>query len=339
MCPAINIPNELQPGQTVALEFETHRVDEESEAFYSLVTPDGDPFGEIMTVTVIPTPKPKEEPVPKPQVVVIAAPNDDDDGGIPALQGELKHVEWHLANVGKVAWPEDTVVTLFYNTPGFDHLPCKVEIPQVGAGMTVHVGIQALMPEKEGKWKAMWAVTSPSTPDFGEVLFVEFKVDDFPFMEWMLTDEAKADTVSDVSSVVPETAMSSSASQQLPSMTVAFQQHVFQGSGEVDYQEDGEQDVLTSLGQVSKLAPGSQWLLELALSNDGEAAWPEDSAIACCFGTGFGCGQAQVGPVGPGETILIHLELDAPPQTPAQTAWVLATGETCFGPVMTLDVV
>merc|ERR1712048_1208433 len=113
------------------------------------------------------------------------------------MGGELKGVEWTLANVGTTTWPADAVAELIYNTPGFAHLPGKIELPEVPPGMTAQVGVVALMPEMAGCWKAMWAVTSASVPDFGDILYVDFNVDDFPFMDWMLEDSVKAETLSE----------------------------------------------------------------------------------------------------------------------------------------------
>jgi hypothetical protein len=116
----------------------------------------------------------------------------------PLLEGLLDSgKEWTLANIGGVDWPEDATAQLFYNTPGLAHLPTDVPLPAAKVGQTVQVGITALMPDFQGRFKAMWAVTSPSSPDFGDILFVEFCVSEFPFMEWMLAYEAKADLISE----------------------------------------------------------------------------------------------------------------------------------------------
>merc|ERR1719259_1303856 len=142
------------------------------------------------------------------------------------------------------------------------------------------------MPEIEGSWKAMWAVTSPSAgPEFGEVLFVEFDVSDFPFMDWMLADEAKADTISEAPSHQDQdwtkedvTTEQTTKKKQRLSAAIALQRHTFLGAGKVDYdmQQGGGDYAFESLGQVSAVPQGTPWIFELALTNDGSEAWPED---------------------------------------------------------------
>mmetsp|Transcript_22956 Transcript_22956/g.64498 ORF Transcript_22956/g.64498 Transcript_22956/m.64498 type:complete len:383 (+) Transcript_22956:109-1257(+) len=329
VCPIVQVP-EVVPGQTVDIDLEVKETEDASDIFYSLVTPDGQPFGEIAHVKV----EPKPRVAAKPAVVVLASPMDGVEGGIEALQDEVKTVEWVLANVGQVPWPEDVSANLIYNTPGFEHLPGSVKIPALEPGMTAHAGFSILMPEKAGDWKAMWVVASPSHPEFGDILIAEFKVGDFPFMDWMLASEAEADTFSEISSQAPE-----KEAKKL-SAAVAMQQHHFVGAGEVKYEDDDvENDSLVSLGCVSGMAAGCPWILELALTNDGTEAWPKDVALTCCFGSGMGCPSLELSGEGvkAGETVLLQMELAVPEMT-EQTAWVLATGEHCFGPAMMLSV-
>jgi hypothetical protein len=150
----------------------------------------------------------------------------------PLLEGLLDSgKEWTLANIGGVDWPEDATAQLFYNTPGLAHLPTDVPLPAAKVGQTVQVGITALMPDFQGRFKAMWAVTSPSsswrlayeakadlisesTDKEQEQPKVEKLSASFasrkryvpqcrlpasmsPFMEWMLAYEAKADLISE----------------------------------------------------------------------------------------------------------------------------------------------
>lgn len=54
---------------------------------------------------------------------------------------------------------------------GFAKLPTDIELPkELPPGLTVDMEVQVLLPEKEGTFKAMWAVTSASVPDFGEAV-------------------------------------------------------------------------------------------------------------------------------------------------------------------------
>mmetsp|Transcript_44152 Transcript_44152/g.133825 ORF Transcript_44152/g.133825 Transcript_44152/m.133825 type:complete len:389 (-) Transcript_44152:54-1220(-) len=338
LCPVTEVPV-VAPGQTLDVELEAQPVDEPAHVYYSLVTQDGQPFGEIAQAEVFPQHPPAPEP--RPVVALVAAPEAAQEGGTEALQGEVKAVEWLLANTGQVKWPEDASADLVYNTPGFLHLPGSIDLPALDPGATVHAGVSLLMPECEGQWKAIWAVTSPTHADFGELLVAEFHVSDFPFMEWMLADEAKADSVSDVASSAPE---KEEPPKKPLSVAVAMQEHVFQGGGDVEYTtEGGEADFFTSLGRVSGLRAGEPWVLRVGLYNDGAEAWPADAALTCCLGGGLVCGR--VGLCGPGgeavqagETVLVQMELCAPPEAPCQTAWVVASGEACFGPAMVLDV-
>jgi len=334
LCPIVDVP-QVAPGQTVDVELEAKETEEPVEIFYSLVTEGCQPFGEIAHVKVVPKPQ-----TPKPAVAVVASPMDGVEGGLEALQGEVKSVEWVLANVGLVPWPEDVSAKLVYNTPGFEHLPGSLELPALAPGATVHAGISALMPERQGCWKAMWVVTSPSNPEFGEILVVEFKVGDFPFMDWMLADEPKADSISDVSSQAPAVEVTAEPAKKKISASVAFQRHELPG-GHVSYADEStDNEELVSLGTVSDLPRGTPWLMEIAVTNDGIAPWPEDVELRCCFGSGFGCGGVQLTgqpPVQAGETVLLQLGLQAP-EAPGRSAWVLASGQHCFGPAMMLQV-
>jgi len=331
LCPIVDVPA-VAPGQTVDVELEAKETEEPTEIFYSLVTQDCQPFGEIAHVKVVPKPQ-----MPKPAVVVVASPMDGVESGIEGLQGEVKNVEWVLANMGSVTWPEDVKAHLIYNTPGFEHLPGHLELPALAPGMTVHAGVSALMPECEGSWKAMWAVTSPTHPEFGDILVVEFKVSDFPFMDWMLADEPKADSISEISSQSPPEF--AEPSKKKLSASVAMQRHELPG-GHVTYPDDSDNEELVSLGQVADLPCGTPWLMELAVTNDGAEAWPADVELRCCFGCGFGCGGVPLSggePVQAGETVLLQLGLQAP-EAPGRTAWVMASGQHCFGPAMMLEV-
>lgn len=326
MNPCMEIPS-VAPYQTLIVDLEmVEEAQTASQMFYSLVTPAGQPFGEIMSVNVVPKAAPVVE---MPVCVVAVSPMDGEKAGLNVLQGEIKTVEWVVANIGKTPWPEDTRITLFYNTPGFAHLPTNLDLPALEPGMTADVQISVLIPEAAGEFKAMWAVTSPTHPDFGDVLLAQFDVSDFPFMEWMLAEENEADSVSEVSSQdVTEPTV------PVLSAKVAAQQHHVPSPGEVSYEED--QDGLVSLGSVSGLAAGTPWALELVLSNNGTVPWPADTAMTCCFGDGFGCSSVSFGcEVEVGQHICLHMELQVPAEA-SQTAWVMSSGDACFGPALLL---
>lgn len=330
LAPVVEVPA-VAPGQTVCVDLEAESPEEPMGVFYSLVTPEGAAFGEIVHATI--TPKIAAAP-PRPVVVVLASPMDGREGGLEALQGEVKTVEWTLANAGSVPWPEDTTITLVYNTPGFEHLPCKIEVPALGPGMTVHAGVSALMPEQEGLWRAMWVLMSPTCPDFGEILLAEFAVSDFPFMDWMLAEEALVDSASD------SPAQEEAAPRAKLSMSIAMQRHTFLGVGEVEDAGAAEEwGGHESLGRVSGVPGGSSWVMELLLTNDGSEAWPAGAALTCCFGSGFGCGGIDLVGEGVqvGETVSVQMELVAP-EAPSTTAWALTIGNVCIGPAMILEV-
>jgi hypothetical protein len=234
MNPIMEVPS-VEPHQTLIVDLEVlEEASVEAQIFYSLVTPEGHPFGEIMSVTVVPKAAPE-----KPICVVAVSPMDGQEAGLEVLQGEVKTVEWVVANLGKVPWPEDTAVTLFYNTPGFAHLPTRMEIPALEPGMTANVQITALIPEVEGVFKAMWAVASPTNPDFGDILLAEFNVSDFPFMEWMLAEENHVDSASEASTQDVKTL----------SVEVAVQNHQLPHPGVVSFESEQDNDVV-SLGRV-----------------------------------------------------------------------------------------
>merc|ERR1711963_66171 len=94
-----------------------------------------------------------------------------------------------------------------------------------------------------------------------------------------------------------------------------------------------------SLGNVSGLSCGEGWILTLLLSNNGTEPWPENTSLVHCFGSDMGCGTVTLdGPqVQVGETIQVQLGLSAP-EVPCQAAWILASGDQCFGPVLKLAV-
>lgn len=324
--PLMHVPA-AEPGQTVIVDFEVDDVQEKAHVFYSMVTPEGDPFGEIVCFTVVPKSAP---PPAKPVCVIVSSPMDGLQMGVDALQGEIKTMEWMIANVGSVPWPEDVSAKLFYNTPGLAHVPTHVDIPALEPGMTAHVEIQVLMPESAGSWKAMWAVTSPTYPEFGNVLFSQFEVSEFPFMEWMLTEENKAESISDASE--------QGAEPKVLAMEVTMWNHTIPGHGTI-VDAVGDVPDLLNLGRVEGLAVGEHWMSELLLTNSGSLPWPEDTTLRCCFGEGFGCSDGFVGPLQMGETTCIQMELQVPAEeAPRRSAWVVASGDHSFGPILLLEV-
>lgn len=331
MHPVLGVPA-AAPGQTVVIDLEVSETAEEADIFYTLVTADGQPFGEIVHAKVVPKKKPA---VPKPACVVLQHPASESNQPTECMQGEAKQVEWVVANVGTATWPGDVTVTLFYNTPGFNHTPTLIEVPSgVEPGMTVQIGATIVMPEKAGHFKAMWALTSPSMPEFGEILHAEFQVDDFPFMEWMTGEKSQAEEPGSSSSEEP-------VPQKL-SMAVAVQNHLLPSHGEVKYDENAESEGLVSLGCVSGLRGGDQWIQTLVLTNDGDVPWPENVALRNCFGESMGCDYLCLDghAVQVGESIQLQMELRLP-HTPCKAGWVLACGDgdaRTFGPALLLDV-
>eukprot|EP00913_Durusdinium_trenchii_P025723 g24139.t1 len=195
------------------------------------------------------------------------------------LQGEVKTLQWTLANMSNVSWPADACCQLFYNTPGFAKLPSDIDIPQeVPGGLTVEMEVPVLLPEQSGHFKAMWAIFSPSVPTFGEILIAEFEVSDFLFMEWMLVaDEVESFASSETQS---ETQSSPTPCSPRPiSAEHLMHQHIFVGNQEVVYPEEMERNGFVSLGKIS--GAGS-WILQMILRNDGTMAW-EDCALTSCL--------------------------------------------------------
>jgi hypothetical protein len=324
----------VDPGQTVILDLEVQDVKEPAEVFYTLVTPDGQPFGDIAMLKVAPK---QEAPNPKALCVVAASPMDGNNGPLETLQGEVKCSKWTLANIGVTPWPEDVHAVLIYNTPGFANLPGKIDIPLVQPGMTVEVELEMLMPEMPGHVKAMWAVVSPTNPEFGEILHVEFNVDEFPFMEWMLA-ETKLDTISNVSSQEQQVEVAKEEPKKV-SMCVAMINHLLPEGCEVQYPDEGTDPNGTfSLGRVVGMNPDTNWVLEVVLANDGDMAWPSGSMLTCCFGPDIACSPSLIHEsVEIGETVALRMELRAPAE-PGCTAWIMSVdGDACFGPFLTLE--
>merc|ERR1719506_406761 len=150
MNPSMDIPS-VEPYQTLVVDMDLQsEMQTEAHVFYSLVTPGGEPFGEMMSVIVAPK---AMVATGKPMCMVAVSPMDGKDAGLEALQGEIKTVQFVVANVGNVAWPKDATVTLVYNTPGFAGLPTNIEMPNVEPSMTAIVQISVLLPEAEGAFK------------------------------------------------------------------------------------------------------------------------------------------------------------------------------------------
>eukprot|EP00747_Dinoflagellata_sp_TGD_P196557 gnl/TRDRNA2_/TRDRNA2_66829_c0_seq1.p1 gnl/TRDRNA2_/TRDRNA2_66829_c0~~gnl/TRDRNA2_/TRDRNA2_66829_c0_seq1.p1 ORF type:complete len:377 (+),score=92.16 gnl/TRDRNA2_/TRDRNA2_66829_c0_seq1:80-1210(+) len=314
------------PGQTVVIDLEVvEDVCEVAEVFYVLVDAEGHTFGEILSAKIVPK---KQLSVSKPVCVIIESPPE----GLEGLQGEIKTVEWTLANIGETAWPKDVKANLFYNTPNFMHLPVTIDIPSIEPGMTVVVGSNILMPEAEGTWKAMWAVNSPTHPDFGDVLYIEAKVSEFPFMDWMLCGSA---AVNDNEASSGALDLDKKNQKTKFSMSVVAQQHRMHGDAEVYYDVGDDDESTVSLGRVTGLVEGQSWVLELLLSNNGDEAWPAGTRLASCFGSDLGCSELPLADVEVGETVQVQVELRAP-GSPFESAWILTNGDECFGPLLTL---
>ncbi|CAK9085165.1 unnamed protein product [Durusdinium trenchii] len=320
--PIMEVPS-AAPGQTLEVDLELD-VKAEGHAAYALVTPCGQPFGEILQFHVE-----KKDEVEISSCVILKAPESCMEG----LQGEVKTLQWTLANMSNVSWPADACCQLFYNTPGFAKLPSDIDIPQeVPGGLTVEMEVPVLLPEQSGHFKAMWAIFSPSVPTFGEILIAEFEVSDFLFMEWMLVaDEVESFASSETQS---ETQSSPTPCSPRPiSAEHLMHQHIFVGNQEVVYPEEMERNGFVSLGKIS--GAGS-WILQMILRNDGTMAW-EDCALTCCFGSGFGCSRLGNVEAEPGEAVQLCVELTV--ETPGTSAWVLSFGGMCFGPVFIAEVV
>lgn len=111
--------------------------------------------------------------------VVVSSPGDTESGNDVTLNpGNVRTSEWVIANVGTTPWPADMCACLFFNTPGLEGLPSTISIPSAEPGMTVHVCVEARMPESTGQYEAMWKVGSPELQSFPTVLAVNFGVED-----------------------------------------------------------------------------------------------------------------------------------------------------------------
>jgi len=168
------------PGQTVDVVLQLGKITEEACMVYALVPPgNSGMFGEIISIRVAPRPEGLEHQCPNPCCVVISSPRDTKSGNDMALQpGTVDTSEWVLANFGTTPWPSDMCASLMFNTQGLEGLPATISIPPANPGMTVHVTIEARMPEASGQYEAMWQVGSPALQSFSAVLEMNFDVTD-----------------------------------------------------------------------------------------------------------------------------------------------------------------
>eukprot|EP00929_Paragymnodinium_shiwhaense_P071214 TRINITY_DN36211_c0_g1_i1.p1 TRINITY_DN36211_c0_g1~~TRINITY_DN36211_c0_g1_i1.p1 ORF type:complete len:362 (-),score=85.52 TRINITY_DN36211_c0_g1_i1:277-1362(-) len=177
ICPPVVMVPPALPGQTVEIAFEAPEAATHTQLCYVLVDEKGVSFGEWLHVAFAPPSK------PLPLARVIVAPGEAERGAVLcASQGDVVRAEFVVVNAGQVPWPEDTTLALIYNSYlGFRNVPCHVEVPKgVQPLQTVQVSLAMQLAERSGPLTAMWALQSPSVPDFGEVLVVNLQVDDFP---------------------------------------------------------------------------------------------------------------------------------------------------------------
>lgn len=326
MEPVVLLPP-LAPGQAAYVTLKVCETDSEVLIYYAMVLSDGRPFGDILPLKIVP----KE--VIKPICICVKSPLDD-DAPIEALQGELKVITWTLANLGKVPWPQDMKAKLFFNTPGLEHLSDEIEIPSAEPGVTVEVTSQIVIPEEAGNFKAFWAVISEEEPECGDILGVEFEVDEFPFMEWVFAMENKMEEASDVSTITTEII------DNPHKVEVTFQQHLVPDDGDVDYDETDEfeySDDVVYLGRVKKVSENKHWLFIMRLKNTGATAWPENPRLENIYGKDLGVANLDIqGCVQPGEEIQLAMEFTAPSEA-CETGWVMRCGDDCFGPCMVMQ--
>merc|ERR1719408_183304 len=225
-----------------------------------MVGADNEVFGELLFATIEP---PKAAPAPA--GVVLFSPMDVSQGPIPVQHHDVIAPEFTLANVGAVPWPEDTTLTLFFNTPGFDNLPSCIDVPtEVHPGQTVVVSIAIVIPETERReLTAMWALQSDSCPNFGDVVTVTFDVDDFPVLPpepFELLPEECADEH------VPKTDMQILHHEHLPAKNV---------EGAASEPVNG----IHTLGLVKDVTYGEPWAMQLVIRNNGTEPWPKNCTL------------------------------------------------------------
>lgn len=142
----------------------------EATLAYALMTADNRLFGPLLQITVAPR---QIEPVVAPiRCVVYRAPAAE----LEVAPGELKTLEWCLANPGPMQWPDDVQVNLLEVDPGLCVGGGAVQVPPAPPGMTVEFCASAVMPLATGCFDVQWAVECQSCPGFRQLLAVSFLV-------------------------------------------------------------------------------------------------------------------------------------------------------------------
>lgn len=194
MDPIVELPS-LSPDQTCTVDLVVRDTDVAATVSFAITTGDGKLFGQLLTAEIV--------PLVKPVVLVYASPMQGSTGPLQAVPGELRTLEWGLANVGPSTWPDDMRLVLRSRTDGLvigieaQNMP----LPAVPVGVTAELIITLVIPTIPGRFSAEWAVRSLSVPTFSHELSVEFAVSDIalPDLGVAVPAEAKEDCI-----VIPE---------------------------------------------------------------------------------------------------------------------------------------
>jgi len=168
----IDVPS-LSPGQTCTVDVVTQETDGPASVSYALTTEDGRLFGHLLTADIVPKAKPTG---PIPVCIVVTSPTQGNTGPLQARQGELMTLEWCLANVGEISWPDDMHLVLSNASEGLCVEARSMPLPAVPSLVTVDVSISLVMSPRPGRFSADWSIRSHSFPDMIQMLTVEFEI-------------------------------------------------------------------------------------------------------------------------------------------------------------------
>lgn len=168
--PEVPVPP-AAPGQTVIVDLHIWgEPPEEVSLAYALTTAEARLFGPLLRLQVSPRP-------PRSRLCrVLASPMDGLPGVMEAAPGEVKALQWSLANVGCAPWPDDAFVCLESASPSLQMGDAPVQVPSAQPGMAVEFCVSAALPSVPGRYSARWALTSESCPELRQCLAVEFAI-------------------------------------------------------------------------------------------------------------------------------------------------------------------
>mmetsp|Transcript_50953 Transcript_50953/g.115994 ORF Transcript_50953/g.115994 Transcript_50953/m.115994 type:complete len:362 (-) Transcript_50953:87-1172(-) len=301
----------VEVGSCVDVELEVCGGEGRCEMWYVLVDPSSvQAFGSPVRVMV-------EEEV-KAECLVV-----DCETVKSARQGEYVKCSWVVCNSGRVAWPEDARITLFYQSVE-GCAPEGVEIPsEVLPGQTVEVEVWVKAAEDfVGSFTGLYSLTSPSDGTFGEVLKCEFEVEDFPYMK-AEEQEAEEQDAGEQEELKAEEHSEEEGVEVIACSVVC--------EGEVTGGEESKEECV--IGRVSE-SLGKEVAVEAMLKNcTGRDL--EGAVLKHVQGCDHGVGTIEVGKWCAGE--VVHVAMGLKVSKLGTTSWVVEEGGRVILPALSVD--